>query len=180
MSEGDEQRIRDVLQRMDSLLDIRWFRHAFFNERHEVFEGRYALVCKWMPNDKRWELVQTGEIAEEEAIDLLAWFTRDKQNAETPPVEEGAIENLALELLGSIDATRFPFKQRMLSIAEKNVAARKNRRAEVLDEAHDEFGSWWYHLTPKVSMYAPTQKETKNVQSNHAGSATRQTRKSSR
>lgn len=128
-----EQRIRERLTQLDTLLDVQWFPYAVFNQRHKDFEGRYALVCKWPQGDARWALFQSGEI--EHAFDMLGWFCTDLHDANSTPVGLDAIDNKVFELLASCDGTRIPHAKRMAQILEKNDKLKQSRIDKVLDQA---------------------------------------------
>lgn len=128
-----EQKVREQLQSIDSLLDIRWFPYAIFNEKERDFEGRYALVCIWPQGDPRWQMYQSGEM--EDSVDMLGWFCEDIHDAHSVPVAPDSIERKVIELLGRCDSNRIPHSTRMKQMAEKNAALRKKRRAEVADKA---------------------------------------------
>ena len=136
-----EDRVRKQLKSIDDLLDVRWFPYAIWNERHHSFEGRYALVCRWPLEDKRWELYQKGEI--EDAVDMLGWFCEDMQNAASMPVSVDSIERKVIELLGKCDGTRVPHAVRMRQIVEKNAKLRKDRKQEILDRTEEVSRTLW-------------------------------------
>lgn len=130
-----EQRVREQLQSLDSLLDIKWYPHAVFNERYGDFEGRYALICKWPTSDKRWQLYQNGEI--DDPVDMLGWFCTDLHEANSIPVSPDAIENKVIELLGKCDGERLSHTKRMKQLVGKNAELRRSRRAAIVDQAGD-------------------------------------------
>lgn len=141
-----EEKVRKQLKSIDSLLDVRWWPHAVYNEAHNDFEGRYALVCEWPPGDARWELYQKGEI--EDNVDFLGWFCEDIHDAHSVPVAVDSIERKILELLGKCDATRIPHSTRMAQIVEKNAKLRESRKQVYLDQAED-VASTLYSLAGK-------------------------------
>lgn len=149
-ADADEARIRTVLLAIDPLLDLRWFPFAIFNENVEKYEGRYALICRWAQGDPRYELLNKGEIGEQDAVDIIGWFCEDRNDAETTPVEVEAVENLALELLASCDNSRTPAIERMRAISAKNVKARRERKQEVLDVGQEAAEQVWFQKTPKI------------------------------
>lgn len=130
-----ERRVRETLKSMDSLLDIKWFPNAVFNQTHRDFEGRYALVCQWPVADPRWELFQRGEI--EDTVDMLGWFCEDIHDATSVPVSPDSIENKVLELLGKCDGERISHAKRMKQILEKNADKRRALRQDVANRAAD-------------------------------------------
>lgn len=134
-----EARVREQLQNLDSLLDIKWFPHAVYNPRYKDLEGRYALVCKWPQGDPRWELFQKGEI--ELPYDRLGWFTTDIQDPESIPVAPDSIHNKVMELLSKCDGTKQPHLARMAQVVDRNAKVAKERQKEVLDQVHDVTGS---------------------------------------
>jgi hypothetical protein len=134
-NETTEIRVREQLQNLDSLLDIKWFPTAIFNQRDKDFEGRYALVCKWPQGDPRWEFHQRGEI--EFPYDRLGWFCTDVQDPESIPVSPDAIERKVMELLAKCDGNKTPHLKRMAQVVEKNSKVNKNRQKEILDQVGD-------------------------------------------
>lgn len=128
-----EERVRKELKNLDSLLDIRWFPYAVFNQKYNGFEGRYALVCQWPMGDGRWELYQKGEI--EDNVDMLGWFCTDLHDAESVPVSPDSILNKVLELLGKCDDNRISHAKRMKQVMEKNAKLRESRKNDMLDRA---------------------------------------------
>jgi len=130
-----EARVREQLKSIDSLLDVRWFPNAIWNDKHKSFEGRYGLVCEWPQNDPRYQLFQSGEI--EDNVDMLGWFCEDIHNATSMPVSVDSIEQKVIELLGKCDGERIPHSTRMREIAEKNVKNRRNKRQPITDAAQD-------------------------------------------
>ena len=136
-----EQRVRTMLKNIDELLDVKWFPYAIWNEKHQSFEGRYGLVCRWPQNDKRWELYQSGEI--EDPIDMLGWFCTDIHDATSMPVSVDSIEQKVIELLAKCDATRIPHTTRMRQIVERNAKVRREKRAVITDNAEDIARTLW-------------------------------------
>src|SRR5581483_7017023 len=106
-----EAKVDAELKQLDSLLGIQWFEAVKYNERQNVYEGRYALTCRWPQSDKRWELYQRGEIGE--PFDILGWFTDDMFDGNSAAVDPEMIWNKTLELLASADNTRHPWKDRL-------------------------------------------------------------------
>jgi hypothetical protein len=130
-----EARVREQLQNLDSLLDIKWFPTAIFNQRDKDFEGRYALVCKWPQGDPRWEYFQKQEI--EFPYDRLGWFCTDVQDPESVPVSPDAIERKVMELLAKCDGEKTPHLKRMAQVVEKNSRVTKDRQKEILEQTED-------------------------------------------
>lgn len=145
-----EQSVREQLKSIDTLLDVRWFPHAIFNDSQKSFEGRYALVCQWPQGDKRWELYQNGEI--EDPVDMLGWFCTDIHDATSMPVSVDSIEQKIVELLGKCDGTRIPHATRMREILERNAKLRKAKQSEFTDKAEDIAGTLW-NLAGKVGNH---------------------------
>jgi hypothetical protein len=129
---GQEEEIRRKLKELDSLLDIKWMPYAYWNQKGEDYEGRYALICQWPQVDKRWEMIRTGEIGE--PFDMLGWFCEDVHSADTVPVEPMQMMDLVIELLGKCDNTREGWKSRLQRAMEANRA----REKEVMDLAKEE------------------------------------------
>lgn len=132
-----ERELREVLERLDSLLDVAWVPTVFYNQRHDRWEGRYALICRWPRQDSRWGEVQSGKVPEHDAYDIIGWLCSDMQDPQSMPTGEGIVERV-LALLGTMDNTRYPWKQRMMNTIGKNAAALKSTKDEMLDMVHDE------------------------------------------
>lgn len=130
-----EERVRTMLKSIDSLLDVKWYHHAIWNEREKAMEGRYALVCRWPYGDKRWELYQSGQI--EDPVDMLGWFCEDIHDATSIPVDVDSIERKVVELLGKCDGERMSHTKRMRQIVEKNAKVRQQHRAPITDSAQE-------------------------------------------
>lgn len=158
-----EARVRETVQNLDSLLDIKWFPKAIFNHKYGDFEGRYALVCKWPQGDPRWELFQKGEI--ELPYDRLGWFCTDVQDPESIPVSPDSIENIVMELLSKCDGTRLTHLQRMKQVVERNKKITKERQKEVLDQTEDVASSLHY-MAGKVEDVT-LQRIMKEMESEH-------------
>lgn len=137
-----EEEVRKSLKELDSLLDIKWLPYCRMGSDGEL-EGRYALICTWPAADGRWKLYRSGDIGE--PFDILGyyevgmdgrpqWFGQG--NAEEPhrPVDPREVHRQALELLGKMDNTREPWKDRVRKVAEENAALRERRRKEAADE----------------------------------------------
>lgn len=125
------------MRRLDSLLDIRWVPVVVHNPRHNRFEGRYALICFWPQADKRWEWVQQGKHPEADAYDIIGWLCEDMQDAQSVPASDEGVTERVVALLGSMDNTRYPWKQRMQRMVEKNRRVPQQLKQEAMDMAHD-------------------------------------------
>lgn len=134
-----EQRIREQLKALDTLLDVRWIQNALWNARHEKLEGRYAIVCKWPLSDKRYSLIQSGEIGDD-PYDILGWVTEDVHNAESPAMSLDAIEQKVVQLLASADNERTPWKQRMAQTIAKNKKVKEDNKKQLEAMIHDAAG----------------------------------------
>lgn len=128
-----EENLRKVLQEMDGLLDVKWVPIAMWNQVKSRWEGRYALIVNWPSADKRHGMVQTGEVDPKLAHDIVGWFCDDMQDPKSVPTSLQGIEDRVIALLGTMDNTRYPWKQRFMSTIEKN----KKRHAEIKQEAGD-------------------------------------------
>lgn len=132
-----EAKVRETLLLYDELLDIHWFEGIHYNERYKDHEGRYALVCRWPLGDKRYLMVQTGEIGDF-PYDILGWFTEDMQDGGTAAMPPEMIWTRVDELLASADNNRMPWLQRMQQVAQKNKDHKlKIRHDYVENEVHD-------------------------------------------
>jgi hypothetical protein len=136
--ESTERSLREVLKGLDTLLDVKWIPTAMYNERDCRWEGRYALTVDWPSADKRWSMVQSGEVPPDMAHDIVGWLCTDMSEPKSVPTSPDGIENRVLELLGSMDNTRYPWKQRFLSTIEKNKKFRQDVKSEILDQTADE------------------------------------------
>ena len=148
-SADTEQRVRDVLRDMDTLLDVMWVPTVFWNKSKHRWEGRYALICRWPRSDGRWQEVQSGKVPEQDAYDIIGWLCEDMQDAQSVPQSSEGIANRVVELLGRIDNTRYPWKQRMLATVEKNRKRNQALKNEALDLAHD-VASYFYRQAKGV------------------------------
>lgn len=137
-NEGLEARYRMELKNIDQSLDVLWLDDVVFNQRHQEYEGRYAIIVSWPSIDPRWQLIQSGEIGNA-PYDILGFLTEDIHNAETAsiPISE-SIEQRVLALLASADNTKVSWKLRMKQILEKNKNLRERKKHEFLEnEIHD-------------------------------------------
>ena len=154
-----EARVRAFLETLDSLLDIQWFPNVRWDPRQDTWQGRYALVCRWPQEDRRWELYRSGEIGD--CHDILGWFTEavraqvpDWQEGEALPTSLDGIEGAILDMLGRQDNTRTSWMQRMKASVEANAA----RRKKVMEEAQDEileglgYKAKWLRNEPIVNL----------------------------
>lgn len=146
---GAEAVMRERVKSMDELLDIRWFATAYWNGLKGRWEGRYALVSKWPKSDPRWQMVFSGEIAPDDAEDLIGWMTEDMGDANSVPVSLEAMENRVCTLLHSCDEAQFPWKKRMAQIIEKNAAVRRKKKTDAGDHAFDVALDYYQHKLPK-------------------------------
>ena len=137
-SEATELRVRSVLATLDSLLDIMWMPMVWWDARNKRYEGRYALVCRWPQIDSRWSMVQSNEIAPSDALDIIGWLCEDMQDAQSMPMTEAAVVERVVALLGSMDNTRYPWKQRMLGTVANNAKVHEDTKADAVDRAVDE------------------------------------------
>jgi hypothetical protein len=138
-----EDAVRALLKELDPLLGLVWLPFARYSPDGRP-EGRYALTCRWPQQDMRWELYHSGEIGEpfdilgmfETQGDGMAWFGSgsDQQNA---AIEPDAVMDRTIELLGKMDNTRFPWRDKLRKNSEHNLALRRKRQQEVVDEAVD-------------------------------------------
>jgi hypothetical protein len=133
-----EALVNAELQKLDTLLHIRWLPIAAWNAAQQRYEGRYALCCFWPDIDKRRQWVRDGTHDPNEAYDSMGWFCDDIMNANSLPREPMAVMHKVLELLGSADNTRVPWAARMRSTiahnAERKEQVRK-RAAEIAGRA---------------------------------------------
>lgn len=138
-----ERVLRGVLRGMDELLDVMWHPTIYYNRSQMRWEGRYALICRWPRADGRWSMVQSGEVPEADAFDIIGWLCEDMQDPQSLPTSTDGISSRVIELLGRMDNTRYPWKGRMLATIEKNAARRQAVKDETLDMTHD-VASYYY------------------------------------
>lgn len=136
-SPEEEQRLREALATLDPLLGVLWVPTVVWDAKHQRWEGRYALTCRWPGIDARWSEVQAGRVPPSEAHDILGWFCVDMQDASSAPTSLDGIQNRALELLGAIDNLRYPWKERMEQSARNNRNVHERAKAAALDLTHD-------------------------------------------
>jgi hypothetical protein len=136
-SAEQERQLRDVLRSMDPLLDVMWHPTIYWNASQLRWEGRYALTCRWPMADLRWRMVQSGEVPETDAYDIVGWLCTDMSDPQSVPISADGIADRVLQLLGSMDNTRYPWKQRMLATIEKNRKRQQTMKDEALDMTHD-------------------------------------------
>lgn len=148
-SADTEQRVREVLATMDSLLDIMWVPTVYYNRSKDRWEGRYALICRWPRIDGRWQEVQSGKVPEQDAYDIVGWLCEDMQDAQSVPQGQEGIAERVVTLLGKMDNERYPWKQRMLATVEKNKKRHEDMKKEVGDMTHD-VASYYYRQAKQV------------------------------
>lgn len=129
-----EATLRQALQQLDSLLDVAWMPTVFWNRAWARWEGRYALIVRWPHSDMRWSEVQCGRVPEQDAFDIVGWLCEDMQDPQSVPTSLDGIHDRVIALLGTMDNTRYPWKDRFLSTIEKN----KQRVAQVKRDALNE------------------------------------------
>lgn len=131
-----ELKLRKQLQDYDRLLNIMWVENVVWNEQWKKFEGRYALVCHWPDNDPRRELFRKQEVDVD--YDILGWFGENPQDA-TIPSDPEKFWNRMVEILGEIDNTRNPVKDRLRRIAEQNKLLKQKKKQDFLEGVvHDD------------------------------------------
>lgn len=158
-----EAKVRPWLQEMDSLLDVRWFENIVPNARHNTFEGRYALVCRWPLMDKRYGMIQNGELGND-PYDILGWYTEDMQDASSAAVTIDSFETKTLELLASADNTRVEWKERLKRSAEKNVERKRKLKVDFLENTIHGMAEFYRNEGLKIqqeSGFDMTNKESK-------------------
>lgn len=139
-----EQALRVMLKDFDSLLDIRWMPIAFYNAVKSRWEGRYALTCDWPTIDPRWAMVQSGEMDPKLAHDIVGWLCEEMSDSQSMPTTLAGMGERVMALLGTMDNTRYPWKQRMMATVEKNRKRHDTNKAEVADLTHD-VASYYYN-----------------------------------
>lgn len=134
--------MREELKVLSELLDIQWFPSAVYNAKRDRYEGRYALTAQWPSNDPRWELHRKGEIGE--PFDILGWFCKDKQVADSIPLERSAIRKRAIEMVAAADCEKVPWRKRLRSVMQHNADRREEIKDEVSDLVHEEARERYY------------------------------------
>lgn len=148
-----EQRVNDELQTLDENLFIKWVPTAYWNEKFKKFEGRYALMCWWLSDDKRRDWVRTGSHAPEDAFDLIGWFCEDIHKAASVPQDPASMLTTLKNLLGHMDTTREPAKVRMMQAAAKNVERKQKIKQEMLDMVADEASTQYFHTSKAARVF---------------------------
>lgn len=147
-----EAEVRERLKAIDRSLDVRWFETAVWNDRREVYEGRYGLTVRWPDSDPRWKLYRSGEIGE--PFDLLGWFCEDPHDASSVPVEPTAIWERVRALLGRCDNARESWKRRMARAFEANAEQRERILREANEEIEDRLAEEFYGPHGPASRHA--------------------------
>lgn len=126
-SEEREQATKAQLQSYDTGLGLLW---------HQAFR-RYAVIATWPIGDRRYELIQKGEMANE-PYDILGWLASDLQDADSAGLDlESGLEKQIFAILKKADNQQVPWKLRLAQIAEKNKKLRDSRKAEIVQKAVD-------------------------------------------
>jgi hypothetical protein len=153
-NEQIEKRVNaELAQSFDPLLHIRWIKTAYWNEREKAWEGRYALCSSWPQNDKRWELVQQHKMPASDAFDLFGWFCSDIHDASSVPSSPESMWNRIVELIGSMDNTRYPWRKRMLDNIQHNKEQKQKHKQEALEEVADEASTAFYHTSRATRVF---------------------------
>ena len=124
-STAREEAVRSQIKQYDSGLDLRWFQAI----------RRYAVTATWPLDDKRRQLIQSGEM--EDDCDILGWFSLDIHDADTAAVGVDMMEQRLFEILYKTDNVKVPWKLRLAQIAEKNKKIRYDARKQILDQVGD-------------------------------------------
>lgn len=125
-----EQRVREELQRIDRLLDIRWQPGWVWNDAEKQLEGRYVLICYWPDGDRRYAGDHGGE-----TYDILGAFCTDPADARSVPADPAEVLQLVLQRLNECDGERLPHTKRLAQISEHNRKQHERLKAEIVDEA---------------------------------------------
>jgi hypothetical protein len=133
-----EANLRSVLQGLDGLLDVKWVPLAMWNAVKSRWEGRYALIVNWPMADARWSMVQSGEVNPKLAHDIVGWLCENMQDPASMPTSLMGIEQRVIDLLGTMDNERYPWKQRLQSAVDKNRKVHATNKSDALDFVHDE------------------------------------------
>lgn len=133
---GEEERVRQELQKIDRLLDIMWFDGIYYNEGQGCWEGRYGLVVHWPPTDGRWKDVR--EQGYTEAYDLLGWFAEDIHDAGSIPQSPYMMMRKVYDLLANADNESAPWYSRMKQVFAKNLEHQESLMSEIEAEVEEE------------------------------------------
>ena len=152
-----EERVNAELEKLDSLLSIRWFPTVMMTSNGTV-EGRYGLVCRWPMVDKRWE----GVTNPEDAVDIMGWFCEDLQDASTIPQDPEAILSRVLDLLGNCDNTAEPWAKRMKRAIETNKRVQDKLKEEAMDMAVDVAADHYYHTSRAARVFMGGEKDVRS------------------
>lgn len=135
-NEEMEARVNTHLAEIDSLLFLKWFPTAWFDERTGEWEGRYGLCARWPEHDMRWEtLVRAGHMRRDAAFDKLGWFCTDLRDPASTPVEPEQVLDRVRALLARCDTSRHPWKARMREVVEHNARVEEERKRRAADLA---------------------------------------------
>ena len=127
-----EERVRKELQAIDPLLDITWVDDVVPNPAHQLYEGRYALICRWPASDGRWQAVR--EDGYTDAYDMLGWFCEDPANADSIPQDPYNMMALIYKLLQNADSEEAPWYERMSQVFGKNLDRMRDNKQMLDDE----------------------------------------------
>lgn len=148
-----EERVNAELHLIDNNLFIKWVPTAYWNEKFQRFEGRYALMCWWLDLDKRRGDVRSGKHPPEDAYDLIGWFCEDIHRAASVPQDPAAMLPILKNLLGHMDCAKEPAKVRMMQAAAKNVERKKKLKEEMQDIVVDEAATQYYHTSRAARVF---------------------------
>ena len=121
--EGQEEKFREWLKSLDSLLDIVYLPWA----------ERYSIICNWPQADVRWPLYQSGDISEH--YDSLGFLCKDPGDSTSVPLNLDECENIVIERLAAMDNDRRGWKSRMGDTIIHNKKVKKDRQQLALDQA---------------------------------------------
>jgi hypothetical protein len=76
-------------------------------------------------------------VPEAEANDIIGWLCQDMQDPQSMPTSADGIIDRVMALLGTMDNTRYPWKERMLGAIGKNAARQKAIKDDALDMTHN-------------------------------------------
>ncbi len=122
-----EARVREALQRVDALLDVKWIFPCRYNAAQENAEGWYALIAYYGELDGRRHADAAG-------FDVLGWFCEDMQNPESTPRNPEEWLSHIRDFLTEFDGEHFVVRQRLRDIQAHNQEVREARKRECVDE----------------------------------------------
>jgi len=122
-----EGRVREALQSVDALLDIKWIFPCRYNASMQNAEGWYALIAYYGELDGRRHIDAAG-------FDVLGWFCEDMNDASSTPVNPEASLPQIRNYLSEFDGERHGVRDRLRAIQAHNQDVREASKRAYTDE----------------------------------------------